>query len=286
MRRLLGLSGVVALAGCASLPGVDPLGWWHQQEGGRIAEPRPAAPGAEAAWPNLSSVPTRPQADDAATRGRIAAGLVADRANAQYATGSALPPPGRVPVAAPAAASGMNASLEAADRPAVPAPPPRPAPVTKVAATPLAAPVAAPVTDTPMPAIPDGPPAPPGLPGVRQTTIAAPAPVAPPAVQAAPVLPPGAPVTVAFADGAAELPAAARTALIALAGVRAGRTIVVAGFGEAPEGDPAAQSRALPLAWERAGVIARALQAAGVPEAALNVTASAVGRGGAARLTE
>ena len=291
MRRLIVLSGVLTLAGCAGTPGDAPVDWWHQFQGGRIAEPRPAVPGADAAWPNLASVPSKPQADDAAIRGRIAAGLVADRANAQYASGSALPPVPNLPpparVAAPAN-TGMNASLDAASRPdAPPSTPPRPAPVTKVASAPLAAPAPAPASgDTVMPSIPDAPPAPPGLPGVRQTTIAAPAPLAPPPPPAAATPAPGAPVTVAFAEGGAELPAAARTALAALAAGRAGRPIAVAGFGEAPEGDPAAQSRALPLAWERAGAIARALQAAGVPEAALTVTANAAGRGGAARLAE
>ncbi|MCX7382228.1 MAG: hypothetical protein NT133_12580, partial [Alphaproteobacteria bacterium] len=102
------MSGVLMLAGCAGTPGDAPVAWWHQFQGGRIAEPRPAVPGAEGAWPNLASVPSRPQADDAATRGRIAAGLVADRANAQYATGSALPAlgsalpaAGRAPAATP-----------------------------------------------------------------------------------------------------------------------------------------------------------------------------------------
>lgn len=290
---------LLALAGCAATGG-GPVDWWHQLQGGRIAEERPPPPRADAPYPNLASVPARPAVDDAAQRGRIAAGLVADRANAQYGTAPplpAVPPMAPRPAAPPPAAGEMGAQLAAASRQAPPPQPPLPsaspstspprtAPVGRVAAAPLAPPPAQEAEAAP-PDIPAAPPPPPALDGVRQATAPSPPPVAPP--PAAPVaqpLPPGAPVAVAFADGSASLPEGARVQLRTLAERRGGRTIQVAGFGSAAEGDTAGQSRALPLAWERAGAIAGALQAAGVPANALSISARATGQGGLARIAE
>ena len=285
------LAGVLALSGCSKL--LDPVGMVHDLRGGAIAAPRQSAPGADAAYPALATVPGRPQTDDAAARGRIAAGLVADRANAQYATQSALaalPPSSPLPRRpAPAVESGMSASLDAAARTETPSTqPPRTAPVGRVAATPLVPPPAAPPSGPPaaLPAVPDHPPAPASLPGIARSTTPVPQPVAPPAPPAAVAVPTGAPVAIGFADGSATLPDAVIPRLKALAAQRAGRRIAVAGFGGAADADQASQSRALPLAWERSGAIARALQAAGVPEGAITVTAQATGRGGIARLAE
>jgi len=286
----MALGGVALLAGCAD--GMrDPVTWWHDFEGGRIDSPRPAVPGANAPYPNLGAVPSRPQVDDAAARGRIANQLVADRANANYATQSALPALPATPVQpAQQAGAPMSAALTAADRPEAPTPPPRPAPVGKVASTTLAPPATpaptTPVPDAPMPAVPDRPPAPPVLAGVAQATAPTPLPLAPPPAPVVAPIQPGVPVTVAFAAGSAELPTAAVVGLRALAAQRGSRPIAVSGYGEAPAGDTAAQAAALPLAWQRAGAIAQALQAAGVPEASLSVTAEAAGHGGVARIAE
>ena len=285
------LAGLVLAGGCSWMS--DPVTMWHEFQGGRLNEPRQPPPGQDAPYPNLATVPGRPQTDDAATRGRIAAGLVADRANAQYATTSAL---GALPATAPrrpapAADTGMSASLAAAARLETPTTaPPRTAPVGRVAAAPLAAALDAPQDVTPpapvgaMPSVPDSPPAPARLPGVAQSTQPVPPPVAPPVPPAPLLLPVGAPVTVGFVEGSATVPEASIPPLKALAAQRAGRSIAVAGFGDAPEADQAAQSRALPLAWERSGAIARVLQAAGVPESALTVTAQGSGHGGVARI--
>ena len=100
------------------------------------------------------------------------------------------------------------------------------------------------------------------------------------------VLPDAASVAIGFVAGSASLPESALASLNALAVRRAGRGITVAGFGDAAEADQTAQANALPLAWERSGTIARVLQAAGVPEAALTITARATGHGGVARIAE
>ena len=107
-----GAAAMVLLAGCSPTEGsVNPVDWWHALEGGRIAEQRPPPPNADAPYPNLSSVPARPVPTDAATRGRIATGLLADRADAAYA-GAAMPELSvpRTPSPAPAAAKRRSAS--------------------------------------------------------------------------------------------------------------------------------------------------------------------------------
>ena len=51
------------LAGCSSFPAsMNPVSWWHDLQGGKIAEERPPPPGADQPYPNLASVPPKPQA--------------------------------------------------------------------------------------------------------------------------------------------------------------------------------------------------------------------------------
>ncbi|MCW3474962.1 OmpA family protein [Limobrevibacterium gyesilva] len=318
--RLAGcIAGCLVLAECSSPASLNPVEWWHDLEGGRIASTRPPPPNADAPYPNLASVPSRPAAIDAAARGRIANSLVADRANAQYGASIApLTPAGAPPPRPPASAApqgDMSASLDAASKPpAPPAPPvaaptptsapPRRAPVGAVAAAPLAAPPApAPAEPAPtptaaaagaaaadvaaFPGIPDRPPPPPSIAGagVPATTVPTPPPPTPPAPPAPP-LAPGEPVAVPFPAGSAVLPAAVQGQLKTLAQRRGNASIAVAGYGEALSSEPADQSAALPLALERAHAIASVLQAAGVPASALHITAEAAGRGGVARIAD
>jgi outer membrane protein OmpA-like peptidoglycan-associated protein len=296
---------------------MNPVEWWHDLEGGSIASTRPPPPNADAPYGNLSTVPTRPQAIDAATRGRIASGLIADRANAEYEASvtplAQMPPPAAAAPAPPPAASGsdnMSASLDAASRPPAPAAPAAaPAPVAAPALVPAPAPAlgpapgaaagpaapglpelrpaTAPAAEVAMPPIPDQPPPPPSISDSRVPAIIRPTPprpTPPPAPLPAVPLAPGAPVAVGFAEGSAVLPASARAQLVTLAQRRGAAAIAVAGYGGAWDSDPAAQSAALPLARERAQAIVIALQAAGVPDSALLVTAEALGRGGVARI--
>ena len=41
------------LAGCSTLSSMNPVNWWHRQEGGKIAEQRPPPPGADQPYPNI-----------------------------------------------------------------------------------------------------------------------------------------------------------------------------------------------------------------------------------------
>jgi outer membrane protein OmpA-like peptidoglycan-associated protein len=290
------LAVLLLLAGCSAPRSMNPVDWWHDLEGGAIAEARPPPPNADAPYPNLGTVPPRPPPPDVKGFGRIAGALVADRANAQYAA-IAEPIPSLTPAAPrpppPAAPPGAgedqpSAALPAATappppppQPVPPSPPPRPAPVAAVAATPLAPMV--PPAAMPEPAA--APPSPAALPGLEVPAVTAPTPPpVPPPVPPAPPPPPGPPFAIPFPVGSAILPPSARPAINRFAAARGARMIAVTGFGEARSTDPAAQSAALPLALDRARAVANVLRAAGVPDAAIRIAAEPQGFGASARL--
>ncbi len=289
---------VGSLAGCSSGTSVDPVDWWRSLQDGPIADVRPPPPQADAPYPNLGSVPARPTFPDAATRGKLMSGLVADRANAQYTASSnpitAVPPvvaPPKRPTAAEAADSDdtSGAVLPAASAPprAAPLPgpmpasaPPKRAPVEKVGQTALGSPAA---PAQPLPSIPASPPPAPSFAGVPATAPAPPVPAPPQPVVVAQVRQ-GGPVSVAFIPGSATLPPGAAGALTQLAKTRGTNAITVTGFGDAPATDAPTQSAALPLALARARTIAANLLAAGVPSSAITMDAQALGRGGVAQV--
>ena len=114
------------LAGCSTLSDMNPINWWHREQGGKIAEERPAAPGADEPYPKISTVPAKPEVPDKEALKKLTDSLIADRTNAQHAAQSApladpssptaspnlfgvgtAPPPG--PATAPAA-TGAGAS--------------------------------------------------------------------------------------------------------------------------------------------------------------------------------
>lgn len=288
MRACLVAGAVLGLAGCSSAPGADPIAWWRQLEGGRLAEERPLPPNADAPYPNLGSVPARPTATGAAARAQIAAHLAGDQRDGAYATAQPIPPVGPRPDAPPPApAGGIGASLTAAS--AAPAPPTPPA-AAAPAAVPRPAPAAvaaAPATSGVELTLPAAPPPAPRLPGVAAATVPAPAPRAPPpAAPPAARFAPGAPVGIAFAPGSAVLPEGAAAALRRLAATRAGRDLWVAGYGESPATDAASQAATLSLAFARARAMAGVLGQAGVPAGSLRITGEAIGRGGVARVAQ
>jgi len=273
-----------------------PIGWWHDLQGGKIAEVRPPPPGVTDPYPNLSQVPPRPTPTDAATRRALAAQLVAERDRTQReATQDPLVLPvaaNAVPARTPFIAAARPAPalpdpgasvavLDAATAPAPPAPlPPAPA-AAPVAGKPFVSvasgepqPRNPAVEAGPMPDLPTEAPSLPRLRGIPES-------VSTPAV---PRLPRG--VTIAFQPGSATLPASADTALRELAGRRAGAVIAVAAGGDAAGPGAAAQVRALPLALRRTQSMQDVLVAAGVPTASIRINAAALGRGGDARLLQ
>jgi hypothetical protein len=314
---------VIAVAGCSSLDSVNPVNWWHDLEGGPIAQDRPPPPNADAPYGNLDEVPTTVPKNDTASRDRIADALVADRANAQYDASLAPLPPAPAaaakpvtppqPPAAPADAS--NASLAAANAPPPPpqanapqasasqgnasqgnapqanaplasAPKATAAPTTPVHDSLLPPPSAGPIPPTTeLPPVPETPPAPAVLAGAPASTAPSPPPAAPKPPPPAPApLVVGAPVTVAFPPGSAALPSAALPGLKLLARGRGAGVIGITGFGEARDATPEAQQAAMPLAMARVRAIAAYLLELGVPSAALRIDGEAQGVGAVARV--
>jgi outer membrane protein OmpA-like peptidoglycan-associated protein len=282
VRRIAVLLLACLPAACAQGDNSGPVGWWHQLQGGAIAQQRPPPPNVDAPYPKLVTVPARPKALPAADRSRIASVLVKDRANAEYAAATVpiLPPgPVRATPAPPPDPNGSNAVMQAADAPPAPA-------TAKAPAAPRAVAAGGPVADAPMPGIPLQPPPPPVLPGVAGFTRPVAAPVAPPPAPPKTVFAPGQPVPVAFAAGSAALPSGIEAALGRLAHTRGSAQMRVTGFGNATGDDPAAQAAALPLAYARAESIANALAHAGVPPAAIERSAQAQGQGGIAAVAD
>ena len=118
---------------------------------GAHLEGREPPPGLDQPWPNLSSVPARPEPPDPATRARLSEGLAQDRA----ASREALQPSGRIGVGGAPPAPG-----------AAPPPPPRlaamppPRPAAPLGAPPGQSPAAAPASAAPAvaPAVPPAAP--------------------------------------------------------------------------------------------------------------------------------
>jgi len=306
MRGCLAIGAVLALAACGSNSGSDPIAWWRQLEGGRLAQERPPPPNADAPYPNLSSVPARPATTEPATRTRIATGLAVDQRDAAYAASQPIAPPAaRRTTPEPAPAGAIGASLAAASAPAAapaptsapaPAPAPTPAVAAPAAPAPVARAAASPAAAAPPPpptiaqaalTLPATPPAPPRLPGVAAATAATPALRAPPsAAPAAAAFAPGAPVGIAFAAGSAVLPEGTLVTLRRFAASRAGHDIWAVGYGETSGIDAAGQAATLALAFARARAIATALTQSGVPADAIRLTGEAIGRGGVARIAD
>lgn len=94
--RQAGLAALLAcVSGCADLPSDLGAGSLYRGVVGGDVEP---APGQDAAWPNLATVPPRPSRSATEDRQRIQNALIADRANARHEGG---PTPPVVPAPAP-----------------------------------------------------------------------------------------------------------------------------------------------------------------------------------------
>jgi hypothetical protein len=146
------------LAGCSTEPGQAVAKFWDRAWG-PANEGRPAPPGAGVPFPNLGTVPPRPEIPDMATREALAAGLVQERDASREPLGAlpgsaprGAPPP---PALAPALA-GMAIPAPAIAAPAAPSAPQQAAPA------PVAAPEPAGIPAPPALA-PAGPPPPPVL---------------------------------------------------------------------------------------------------------------------------
>ncbi len=141
--RCVSLAGVVCAGACSNYHTTGPEAWWHDAIGGKIAQDRPAPPGAKDPFPKLSTVPPKPAPTDVAAWNRMTAGLLTDRINAREAAALApIPPPASgSPTAAPASSGrpnpdqGASAALVGASspQPAAAKAPPAPKPAAQPA---------------------------------------------------------------------------------------------------------------------------------------------------------
>lgn len=308
-------AGVLLCAGLLGSCSLSPKNAFHQYEGGVVAHAHATPPGQNQPYPNLASVPPAPPPPNMAQLNATTNGLVADRAHAQYlaesapladpsspqaspdlfGVGTAPPPPpaGTASASLPAATASPTAAAPPPAATASPAPPPpAKAPVASVQTAQLAAPSKT-AQNTELPSTIAPAPAEPAAGTVPAVSAAPPAP--PQGVAAAtatarmPEQEAGNPadsVNLAFVPGSANLSQPDQLALKELAARRGNKIIEALGRGEATSALPAAQETAITLGFSRAQAIAKALQADGVPEGAIQVMSLAGGRGGAAKLVE
>ena len=292
----LGGCGSIADLGGARIADANPVDWWHNLEGGAIAEQRPDPPGAQDPFPNLSIVPARPVPTPQAQRLALTAQLTAERDGARRDGArdplAALPapaapkanrapdltstsPPSTLPASTlPASTPPPMATLDAASAPPAPAGLREPLPARVPVAAKTRPPARGVLPSGPVPDLPAGPPPTPILSGMPAATFA------PATRRLTPSL------MVAFAPNDDALPPGTQLAVQALADRRFGGAVLVFSGGDAPPSAAGQQGPALALALRRAQVLGRAVAAAGVPPAQTRTRAEASGRESGLRLVE
>ena len=292
----LGGCGSIADLGGARIADANPVDWWHNLEGGAIAEQRPDPPGAQDPFPNLSIVPARPVPTPQAQRLALTAQLTAERDGARRDGArdplAALPAPAapkanRAPdltstspastlpaSTLPASTPPPMATLDAASAPPAPAGLREPLPARVPVAAKTRPPARGVLPSGPVPDLPAGPPPTPILSGMPAATFA------PATRRLTPSL------MVAFAPNDDALPPGTQLAVQALADRRFGGAVLVFSGGDAPPSAAGQQGPALALALRRAQVLGRAVAAAGVPPAQTRTRAEASGRESGLRLVE
>ena len=289
---LMGVFGVIVLAGCSAVPdAVNPVEWykgaagWFDSED--EAEPPAEAtvvteltPAADESFPNLASVPEPPvQTYDPAQRQDIAEGLVADREHASYVD-MTLRGTGAIGFPAASATEMISEPLFSAPAPAAPepplptltaeaqiGPPPSPAPAAPEPALPTLT-AAAQIGPTPSPAAPESVASAEdaGGAGAQETAAVYPS---------APQVPAR---TIYFAHGSTSLPAKGRELLREVAAWQRekGGAIRVVGHSSSRTGDMDPVRHKLTnfkVSLDRANAVAQELIRLGVPPDKLIVSA-------------
>ena len=162
--RFCALLGLM-LSGCATEPGQAVAKFWDRAWG-PATEGRPAPPNANAPFPNLGTIPPRPETPDMAEREALAAGLVQQREASRTPLGArsgAMPRVGPPPPALAPALTGLAIPAPMINAPAASAEPAAPAATSQQAPpAPAALPEASRIPAPPVIA-PAGIPAPPML---------------------------------------------------------------------------------------------------------------------------
>lgn len=290
---------LVLMAGCAHRDVIDtPVTWWHDLEGGAIAQQRPPPPGVDDPYPKIGTTPVAaPQVASLDLRKSVTDNLVEQRnLSARLNAHDPLPPPvsaiaapARTPVSKAAASS---ATLDAANAPASSAHAAQPvaanAPDEADLAMPDVVPTATPAAgavdaaDVVMPQIPSAPPPPPGLPGIATPPeVSYEAPLRPHYAFAA-----RSGEALEFAAGSDVLSPGQSGTLQSVVARRGAGSIFVHGYGDAASDMPRDQAQALTLAALRARSVANVLEKQGVPPGSIRIRADAFGRGATAGLVD
>lgn len=298
---------LVLVAGCGHRDVIDtPVSWWHDLEGGAIAQQRPPPPGVDDPYPKIGTTPAAaPQVASLDLRKSVTDNLVEQRnLSARLNAHDPLPPPVTAIAAPPKTpaptAAASSATLDAADAPATPAPAPAQAAEPVTANPPgeaeLAMPDVAPPATQPgapagtsvdagsvaMPQIPSAPPPPPGLPGIGTPAEVTYAP--PPQPHYALAARSG--EALEFAAGSDVLSPGQSGTLQSVVARRGAGSIFVHGYGDAASDAPRDQAQALTLAALRARTVADVLEKQGVPSGSIHIRADAFGRGATAGLVD
>ncbi|AOX20977.1 hypothetical protein [Kozakia baliensis] len=319
LRTGAALAGLLGLSACAHRDAVDTVGnWWHQYQGGVIAQQRPPPPGAHAIYPHVGLTPTQPaDVPSAPARTALTDKLTLQRNFGQRlaAADGPLPnlPPNPTPrkPAMPSASaqsdSGSSMTVDAAGQtPSAPTPPAnakgapdgtKPVstapPQKKIADKSRSAPAAS------MPAVTQFAP-PPILPGQVPQMMS-------PLPPSAPQFPgfdiprdadlPDRPAPaydlsnphgtlIRFAQASDQMMRGQEHELGSVLGRRGGHALVyVKGFGEASSLRPMDQASGIRLGLLRARTVAEALMLRGVPGSDIRLAAGALGQGARIDLT-
>lgn len=116
-RAWVGLALLFLLPACSSVPNAINPSSWYRGVAGIFGDDKESRDGIDKPYPNLGSVPGKPDVEPEAQRREILKGLVADRDNARYTnqqlhplTEIAPPPPAATVPAAGANAAGTSAA--------------------------------------------------------------------------------------------------------------------------------------------------------------------------------
>ncbi|MBB2205665.1 hypothetical protein HLH27_11635 [Gluconacetobacter takamatsuzukensis] len=294
------LAGLLPLAGCAHRDAVDStLDWFHQYQGGVIAQQRPPPPGAHDPYPAVGLTPTTPPVLPSAERRQDVTESLIEQRNLAHRMGAEVGPltntaPPATPVLArpaPAAAPGGGDAASSATLDAAEAPPPPPskagakgASAQDAGAGPLVAmpeveadvggvggkPQAVPVP----PEIPAGPPVAPQFPGFAVATDDT-----VPTIRPDYALADLGGTRILFPVGNDRPVPGQEKAIDSVARHSPAGPLFVHGYGEAASTDSAEQARAMALALLRARAVADRLVADGVPAKAIHLRAHPFGDG-------
>ncbi|MFW7267731.1 hypothetical protein ACMAUO_07140 [Gluconacetobacter sp. Hr-1-5] len=300
------LPGLLPLGGCAHRDAVDTtLDWWHQYQGGVIAQQRPPPPGAHEPYPAVGLTPTTPPVLPSAERRQDVTEALIEQRNLAHRmaaevgplTNTAVPVAPARPAAPAAADAASSATLEAAEAP--PAPVVAPKPAGKASSAPAdgsAGPLVAmpevgedvggvggkaQAVAGPLPEIPAGPPMAPQFPGFAVPSDAAVAVSRPDYT----LSDPGG-TRILFPVGNDHPVAGQQKEIDSVARHAPDGPLFVHGYGEAASTDSAEQARAMALGLLRARVVAERLVADGVPAKAIHLRAHPFGDGVRIRTAE